>query len=72
MFAHHTLPIVHSAQILLKLLTDDKVHVVVLEGAESLDDEAISVLRDVFIRLQQGGNLSNSYIYVWKRKLYLM
>jgi len=64
MFAHHTFPVVHSTQILLKLLTNHKVHIVVLEGAESLYDEVISILTDVFIRLQQGGNFSNSYIYI--------
>lgn len=69
-FAHHTFPVIHSTQIFLKLLTHHKVHVVVPESAESLYDEVISILNDVFIGLQQGGNLSYSYIYIWKRELY--
>lgn len=50
--SHRAFPVVHSRQILLKLLAHVEVHVVVFEGTECLDDYVVTLLNDVLVRLQ--------------------
>ena len=61
---HHAFPVIHSRQILLKLFAHVEVHVVVLEGAEGLDDDVVSVVADFLVRLQQGCDFPDGDIHI--------
>lgn len=63
--SYHAFPVVHSRQILLKLLAHVEIHVVVFEGAESLDDYVVALVNDVLVRFQQGGNFPDGNVYIW-------
>lgn len=41
-----------------------EIHVVVLKGTEGLDDNVVTIVTDVFVGLQQGGNFPNGNIYI--------
>lgn len=67
----HAFPVVHSGQILLELFAHMEVHVVVFEGAEGFDDDVVPVVRDVLVRLQQGGDFPDGNVDIcnrWTRK----
>lgn len=61
---HHAFPVVHSRQILLELFAHVEVHVVVLEGAEGLDDYVVPLVDNVLVRLQQGCNFPDGDIHI--------
>lgn len=44
-----------------------EVHVVVFEGAEGFDDDVVPVVRDVLVRLQQGGDLPDGNVDICNR-----
>lgn len=61
---HQAFPVIHSRKILLKLFAHIEVHVVVFEGAESLDVDVVPIVDDVLVGLQQGGDFSDGNIYI--------
>lgn len=67
---HHAFSVIHPWQILFKLLANMEIHVVVLKGTEGLDDYVVTILIDVFVRLQQGGNFPNGNIYICVMDVY--
>lgn len=61
---HHAFSVIHPWEIFLKLLANMEIHVVVLKGTEGLDDNVVTIVTDVFVGLQQGGNFPNGNIYI--------
>lgn len=61
---HHTLSVIHPGQILLELFAHVEVHVVVFEGAEGFDDYVVTVMNDVLVGFQQGGDFPDGNVHI--------
>ena len=63
-YSHHADSVVHSRQVLLKLLPYQEVHVVAPEGGDGSDEEVRPVLKNLLVQAEVAGDLSDHDVYV--------